>query len=180
MRLLPASACFRRLPASPPLLLILPSSPYFCTRYKNRYKYIVCAFKLSSVFDNMTMHGLELAVGLTMALILFASADSNQTTTSSPSPSQPQNTSTPAQGPDFDAVFGIAKGIANGDFVRNLLESAGVQRRTANGTRPDIPWPRQGSELINLLQKYLSRFLLQVEKSLQQAVDRSADRVPQN
>jgi hypothetical protein len=129
----------------------------------------------------MMMHSVELAVSLTMALILFVSADSNQTTTSSPSSPPPlQNTTTPVQGPDFDAVFGIAKGIANGDFVRNLLESAGVQRRTANGTRPDIPWPRQGSELINMLQKNLSLFLVQLQKSLRQAVNRERERVPRH
>lgn len=120
------------------------------------------------------IYGPELAVSLTMALILFAAADNNQTVTSAPSPTS----SSQSQGPDIDAVFGIAKGIANGDFLRNFLESVGVQQRTTNGTLPDIPWPRQGSELINMLQKNLSLFLIQLQKSLRQAVNRERERVP--
>lgn len=81
-------------------------------------------------------------------------------------------------GPDIGVAIGVAKGIANGDFLRNLLESIGIRQRTANGTLPDIVWPKQGTEVINILEKNLSILLSQLQQMMRHAVNRNRDRNP--
>lgn len=108
-------------------------------------------------------------VCLLLALVLQVSATDNQTVRDAPSPSD---------GPDLGAAIGVAKGLANGDFFRNWLESIGLRQRTTNGTMPEIPWPRQGTEFINQVEQNLSTILSQLQQMLRQAVNRDKSRGP--
>lgn len=64
-------------------------------------------------------------------------------------------------------ILGIAKGISNGDFVRSLLELAGMRNPPGlRGNRthgPDIPWPNVLTEAINQFDQNLSRVVFQLQ-----------------
>lgn len=97
------------------------------------------------------------------------SATDNQTLPAAPATSD---------GPDLGVALGIAKGLANGDFFRNWMESLGMRQRTVNGTLAEIPWPRQGTEFINQLEQSLSTVLTQLQQMLRQSVNRNKNRDP--
>ena len=63
--------------------------------------------------------------------------------------------------------LGIAKGITNGDFVRSLLELAGMRNppglRGNQTLTPDIPWPNVLTEAINQFDQNLSRVVFQLQ-----------------
>lgn len=108
-------------------------------------------------------------VYLLLALVLQVSAADNQTVPDAPAT---------GDGLDLGVPLGIAKGIANGDFFRNWMESIGMRQRTANGTMAEIPWPRQGTEFINQVEQNLSTILSQLQQMLRQAVNRNKNRGP--
>lgn len=76
--------------------------------------------------------------------------------------------------------MGIAKGLANGDVVRNFVETLGLRNRMANGTMPDIPWPKQATQVMNLIQENIRSYLAEVQKSLTHAVNRNRERTPRD
>ena len=86
-----------------------------------------------------------------------------------------------SQIPDAGAAIGILKGLANGDFVRNFAEIIGLRQRPVNGsTMTDMPWPRQATELINMLEKQLMLIFARLQVVLHQAVTRERGRDPRD
>lgn len=85
----------------------------------------------------------------------------------------------PSTIPDANALIGIVKGLANGDFIRNIFEVLGLRHRNRDGTLTDIPWPSELTESINVLEKNLMNFLQQMQLAMRSVEQKTRSRPEQ-